>query len=117
MHILVSGSRSIINPTRIREELDACLKELDVQLIIEGGARGADTIAYEWARDNNIPTRTFNADWKKYGKRAGIYRNEDMLREGKPHLVIAFPTAASVGTRHMISIAKKAGVATLVIEL
>ena len=76
--------------------------------IIEGGARGADRHAREWAISNNIKFSTFHADWGQYGKRAGILRNIEMLERGDPVLVIAFPGRR--GTAHMVGIAKKAGV-------
>lgn len=50
------------------------------------------------------------ADWKKHGKAAGPIRNQSMLTEHKPDLVIAFPLGESKGTRDMIRKAKAAGI-------
>lgn len=78
----------------------------DVDLI-HGGARGADSLAGEWAKLAFITPEVYKADWKRYGKRAGPIRNAQMLAEGKPDIVVAFP--GGTGTAHMVKIAKDAG--------
>lgn len=82
--------------------------------IIEGGAKGADSAAADWAVVNWTKLKTFKADWNKYGKSAGYRRNIQMLTEGKPDLVVAFP--GGKGTAMMVDIAKKAGVKVLLVE-
>lgn len=77
-------------------------------IIIQGGARGADRAADEWAIINWVPLETYLPDWDKYRKAAGPIRNKQMLDEGKPDVVIAFPGGR--GTANMVSLAKKAGV-------
>ncbi len=76
--------------------------------IIEGGASGADTCAFWFAKMHGIKSRTFNAKWDEHGRKAGHLRNQQMLDEGKPDLVVAFP--GGLGTYSMIQKAKKAGV-------
>lgn len=76
--------------------------------IIEGGARGADFLAKVWAKWVGVKLEEFPADWKTLGKSAGSVRNTQMLAEGKPDLVIAFPGGS--GTANMIKQAKEAGV-------
>lgn len=77
-------------------------------LIIQGGARGADHIAHEWGRARNIPVRTYPADWNQHGRSAGFIRNQQMLDEGKPCLVLALPGGR--GTAHMTRIPRAAGI-------
>lgn len=48
------------------------------------------------------------ADWSKYGKAAGPMRNQKMLDEYKPDLVVALPGGR--GTADMVSRARVAGV-------
>jgi hypothetical protein len=79
--------------------------------IIEGGADGADSAASDYAIMNLCKLETYCADWGKYGKQAGYVRNDQMLREGKPDLVLAFP--GGKGTAMMIRLARKAGVEVL----
>lgn len=75
--------------------------------IIHGCANGVDTIAGGWAKGYyNI--EEYPAQWDKYGKSAGFIRNKQMLEEGKPDIVIAFP--GGKGTKMMVDLAKKAGV-------
>lgn len=76
--------------------------------IIAGKAKGADSGAVDWAVVNWVSFKEYPADWSKYGKRAGYIRNKQMLEEGKPDLVIAFPGGR--GTAMMVDLAKKAGV-------
>jgi hypothetical protein len=113
--ILVCGDRNFQNQELMNEVLDA-LKPV-VSLLIAGGARGADTLAENWATLNQIPTQIFPAEWDKHGRAAGTIRNKQMLDEGSPALVIAFPSPNSKGTRHMIRIAKSAGITTHVLEI
>jgi hypothetical protein len=59
---------------------------------------------------------SYPAQWAKYGKKAGTIRNCQMLNEGHPDIVLAFPLPGSIGTWHMVKIAKKAGVGVIVYE-
>lgn len=80
-------------------------------IVISGMARGADTHAATWAR--NFGTLVpFPAYWDDYGKAAGPIRNAQMLEEGQPDVVLAFHNDLenSKGTKHMVNIARKAGV-------
>lgn len=79
--------------------------------IITGGAPGADCWAFEWAVVNWADSREFPADWKKHGRAAGPIRNSQMLVEGKPDLVVAFP--GGVGTADMVKKAKRAKIPTI----
>jgi hypothetical protein len=77
-------------------------------IIIHGAARGADALADETSSFFGIKAIPFPADWVTYPKSAGPIRNRQMLKEGKPHLVVAFP--GGKGTADMCDIAAKAGV-------
>lgn len=83
--------------------------------IISGAARGTDTLAIDWAVVNWTGLQTYPADWKTHGKAAGPIRNQQMIDEGKPDLVIAFPGGS--GTKDMIRRAKKAGIDMKEIEI
>lgn len=85
-------------------------------VVISGRARGADLMGEEWAEEFNLPVEQYPADWNKYGKSAGYIRNKQMLEEGKPDLVVAFPIGESRGTRNMISLAEKANIKTIIVE-
>lgn len=76
--------------------------------IIHGDAKGADFMARLWAICNGFDEVRFPADWKAHGKGAGPIRNQRMLDEGKPDVVVAFP--GGKGTVDMVARAKKAGI-------
>lgn len=76
--------------------------------VIQGGAKGGDTIGHDFAVVNWLGMEEYRAEWDKHGKKAGILRNLRMRDEGKPDLVIAFP--GGTGTAHMIKIAREAGI-------
>jgi YspA, cpYpsA-related SLOG family len=80
-------------------------------VLVAGGARGADTLADEWAKAQGIACQIFMADWEGLGRKAGPIRNQRMLDEGKPDLVIAFPGGR--GTADMVRRAREAGVETI----
>lgn len=108
MRILVCGGRNY-DPLKVEDYLNEYFKYRPrPDGVIEGGATGADTGARRWGRNNQIPVQTFPADWDGYGKSAGYIRNKQMLDEGQPDLVMAFP--GGKGTSNMIEQAKKAGV-------
>lgn len=106
MKVLVCGSRHFNNPNLMKEVLD----KYQIDEIIEGEARGADTLALLYGLKTNIPVRRYPADWNKHGKAAGPIRNSQMLKEGKPDLVVAFLYNDSRGTKNMVEQAKKAEV-------
>lgn len=91
----------------LTEVLNQVAEKLDLECIIQGGAKGADTLAKEWAEANDVKTETYLANWKKHGKKAGILRNQTMLDQSKATMVIAFP--GGTGTKDMVKRAKKAG--------
>ena len=104
--ILVCGGRDYKDQEKVFDVLDKALDAFKEVHIIEGGATGADTFAKEWAESRSILYDEYPADWNKYYKRAGYIRNVQMLNEGKPDLVIAFP--GDVGTKMMTDLAKAA---------
>lgn len=93
--------------------LDKFAKNQEVE-VISGMAKGADEIGVEYAVRNNLTLNAFPADWEKHGKSAGAIRNAQMLKEGKPDLVVAF--TGGRGTHHMKMIAAKAGVTVLEVD-
>jgi hypothetical protein len=92
----------------LRRYLSSLHGKSPIDLMIEGGALGADRIAQLWARRNKIPGRTYFADWNTHGKSAGFIRNKQMLTEGKPDLVVAAP--GGNGTANMCRLAEEDGV-------
>lgn len=109
MRILVCGGRDFKDKNLVYKTLWPYYEEYRADLeIISGMARGADHLGWLFAHHHDLKCHEFPADWDTYGKKAGPMRNIQMLVEGKPDLVIAFP--GGTGTAHMVRISKKAGV-------
>ena len=104
MKVAVIGSRTYCDRNRIFEELTAFHSEKLISLIISGGAHGADSIAQDWAKMNNIEAQIFLPDWKKFGKSAGVIRNKDII--GLCEYCLAFWDGLSKGTLNSINLAK-----------
>ena len=106
MKVLVTGGRDYADETRVGAELARLYSNDKFLEVAHGDARGADTLAANWCRRYSIPCTAFPANWKAYGKAAGVIRNQEMLDEFKPDIVLAFPGGR--GTRNMVSIARRA---------
>lgn len=110
MRVLVCGGRDYRDVQRVYAELDAlhAAARHDCMVVIQGGAKGADQLARQWAVDRGVAFQNYPADWVKHGRAAGPIRNERMLLAGRPELVLAFPGGR--GTADMVNRAKAAGV-------
>jgi hypothetical protein len=91
MRVLVYGGRDFTNQRLGFKALDLLHKDHGFTLVIDGMARGADTIGYRWAQSQGLPSERYPADWNKYQNAAGPIRNQQMLDEGKPDIAVAFP--------------------------
>lgn len=110
--VLVCGGREFNDHALAFRTLDE-LRPAPVR-IIQGGAAGADELARNWAARNFITYEHFPADWATHGRAAGPIRNQQMLEQGKPDLVIAFPGGR--GTADMVRRAKAAGVRVVEVQ-
>ncbi len=107
--VLVCGSRTWNDYDAIYRALAS--KRDEIEVVIHGAARGADTLADRAAINLGLPVLAFPADWRRDGRSAGPIRNHVMLRKGKPDIVLAFSDNLdeSHGTRHMLAIALRDG--------
>lgn len=112
MRVLVCGGRTFNNAGLLIATLDRMHLDRRFSLLIHGGAKGADTLAGDWAQHRGVCVTCYPAKWS-LGKRAGLIRNQQMLDEGRPELVVAF--RGGTGTTHMTLIAEKAGIETILI--
>lgn len=108
MKVLVCGGRDFADRMMLYEHLDVMHSNHAITLIIHGDARGADTLAKEWAVSRGVKHRAFPAKWAEHGKAAGPIRNAQMLAEGQPDKVVAFPGGS--GTANMVEQSRRAGV-------
>jgi len=114
MKVLVCGGRDYSDFERVVGCLNQVSKKHGIDLIIEGGAKGADSLGAKYAKENGIPLCTFHANWSHHGKYAGPKRNKDMIKFGNPDCVVAF--SGGIGTKGMVKLAKEAGISVWEIE-
>lgn len=108
MKVLVCGGRDFVDTSAVINFLFRLDDERPISAIIHGGANGADALGGRAAELLKVPCHVFRANWKRDGKAAGPLRNQRMLDEGKPDLVVAFPGGR--GTADMVQRAKWAGI-------
>ena len=108
----VVGSRSFHDYELMEYELERIfgrklLAKPDATMcVVSGGARGADRLAKQYADSHDdIEYLEFKPDWKTHGKKAGMIRNYDIVRES--NAVIAFWNGKSKGTKHTIQLARQ----------
>lgn len=104
MKVVFTGDRNWQDVDAVR----SIFEQFYITTIIEGEARGLDTIVRNIGIQLNINVIKFPADWIKYKKAAGPIRNRDMLAQ-KPDAVIAFhdDIKNSKGTKDCVSAALK----------
>jgi predicted Rossmann fold nucleotide-binding protein DprA/Smf involved in DNA uptake len=115
MKLAVVGSRTFNDYNYLHKKLTGLLWDLvephtgelppSTFSFVSGGARGADSIAEQWARAWGYEITVFPAEWDKYGKSAGYRRNKDIVNYAD--IIVAFWDGKSKGTQHSINLAKE----------
>ncbi len=86
---------------------------------------GADLHAHDWCEDNaafyerqgiEIVEDPHPADWKRWGKPAGMRRNGEMVKLGADE-VLAFPDVDSIGTYGCVDLAVRASIPVTILRL
>ena len=132
LRIIIAGGRDFDDYPLLRKESLRIVKEVvmkttgnsviqkDLVTIVSGAAKGADTLGEQFSREFNLALRQFQANWDRYGRRAGYMRNTDMAKfvaESNVHgVLIAFWDGQSKGTKHMIDTARKMRIETYVVS-
>lgn len=105
MNIAVIGSRTYRNLEQVR----GFIRGLSIHdTVISGGAKGVDRTAEDEARRLGMKVISIIPEWDKYGKRAGLIRNNYIIE--KADFVAAFWDGISKGTKYTIDTAKKKNV-------
>jgi hypothetical protein len=111
--VLVCGGRDYADQAMLFGILDMLAEVHGIWRIIQGGADGADRLARMWCHTRRCEMENYPADWRKHGRAAGPIRNQQMLDEGHPDLVVAFP--GGKGTADMVRRAKAASIEVMLI--
>lgn len=104
--VLVSGGRDYGDRAKVYSCLDTLRFLYGPLMVITGSARGADTLAEEWAKSRQQLYIGFPAEWDKYNKAAGTRRNREMLAISLPLQVVVFQGGR--GTLNMLGLAREA---------
>ena len=107
MKLAVVGSRNFNNYKIMKDFIFSKFDLSEIDTVVSGGARGADTLAEKFAHENNLLLIVKEAEWDKYGRSAGPRRNKLIVEEAD--VVVAFPTPSSRGTWNTVNLAKEAG--------
>lgn len=124
MKVAIIGDREITDAKILEDAIKA--SGFEITEVVTGDARGADTLAVNWAKKNNISFKTCKADWnditaedaiikervnpynkkmEKYNANAGFARNTDIINYAEA--VIALQTNGDTnGTQDSIKKAK-----------
>lgn len=78
MKIAVIGSRNFADYELLKKTLNEIT---GITKVISGGAKGADSLAEQWAKENQIETVIYKPDWAKYGRGAGVVRNRLIIED------------------------------------
>ena len=95
--VAIVGSRNFTNYEFLKNTIIEWKEEnnIDIGTIVSGGAKGADTLSEQFAKEHGYKILIFKPDWNTYGKAAGPIRNT---------------TKTSVGTYDSIRKAKQKGI-------
>jgi hypothetical protein len=102
--VLLCGGKDNASLSRV----DIALRGMNIGTIVTGDSRGYDSLAKQWAYENQIKCKVYKTDYDKYGKRAGYKRNVAMFDENLIDTVIAFPGGR--GSDIIIAIAESANI-------
>lgn len=107
MNIAIVGGRDFSDYTLLKESLSAYISIYSgmPDNIVSGGAKGADTLAAQFATEMDIPLLVFKPDYQKYGRGATLVRNSQIIENAD--VVFAFWDGQSKGTKDSITKAKK----------
>jgi hypothetical protein len=108
MRVLVCGGRDFADRNFLCDTLDLLREKRRISFVIASAAKGADTLAAEWAEIRRIKCQVFHADRVRLGRHAGPIRNQRMFDEGRPELIVAFPGGCR--TEDIVQRARKARV-------
>jgi hypothetical protein len=110
MRLAIVGSRNWTDWETFCKYVQTCLTKwgydkedsasLQIECVVSGGAKGVDSMARRWAKENGVKCEEYLPDWNKYGRGAGPIRNSKII-ELATH-VIAFPSRSGRGTQDSI---------------
>lgn len=107
IRLAVIGSRSFEDEGRLCKILDANIEI--IEMIISGGAKGADNLTHEWCKKKGVPILIYYPKWYDetgtFHRGAGFKRNYYIVSAADR--ILCFWDGASKGTANSLEIAKQ----------
>lgn len=97
----IIGSRTFGDYDLVKKTMDGFD---DIELIVSGGAKGADSLAERYADEEGFEKKIFHADWDNLGRKAGPLRNTQIVEFAD--VVVCFWDGSSRGTLDSITKAR-----------
>lgn len=96
MRILICGQRDFTDKKFLFDVMDDFVKHLPagvtIEIVIEGGAKGADQLGRAWAIARGFEFQTFEADWDKYHRARAPFVTSKCLMKVNPIRCLHFIT-------------------------
>ena len=105
MKLGIVGGRDFSDYKMFEELLRASIDLTQVTMIVSGGAKGVDSMAKRFAKQEKLPVKEFFPDYARHQRVAPLVRNSQIVEFSDK--VIAFPTQMSSGTYDSIRKAQK----------
>ena len=107
MKVAIIGSRTFNDFDLLSKTVkEYCRRSnISIEIIVSGGAKGADTLAEQFAKEIDKQTKIFYPDWEKFGRNACSLRNTQIVEFSD--IVFAFWNGKSPGTKDSIDKAEK----------
>ena len=115
MKVLLTGSREISDKNRIIKALEIVIeKHGTINVLLHGGATGADTHAKEWATETGTPQIEIKPDYKKHHpKAAPLIRNTELAKMADVTVAVYNGNKREGGTKDAAGKSIKTGNPTL----
>lgn len=115
-YVAIVGSRDFVDYGFFESKVKHILQNITAEIIIvSGGAKGCDSLAARYAKENNHSLIEFLPDWDGLGKKAGFVRNKEIIDQA--NMCIAFSLNDSPGTKSSIQLATQKRIPLRVITL
>lgn len=110
MKLAIIGSRSLAD-----YDIAPVVDALQPAEIVSGGAKGADSLAEQYARQKGIKATIIQPDYQKNGRAATFIRDRQIADAAD--MVLAFWDGKSHGTGYTIDYARKHGKTVKIVKI
>lgn len=96
---VIAGSRIIVNYELVEKVIAD--SKIEISEAVLGGARGVDTLGFQWAIKYNVPYQNISPNYALHGRKAPHIRNTQMANYSEALILIW--DGCSNGSRDMLS--------------